>query len=51
MWKRKRKKSEENIMRYKIMNEVFAHPDRKALEWMQRKPYEVRHADKKEKTQ
>lgn len=53
MWQRKQKKSEGNLARIKNTEQAIKHPDKKAMEWMRRKPYEVvrKNEDKEEKAQ
>lgn len=53
MWQRKQKKSEGNLVRIKNTEQAIKHPDKKALEWMRRKPYEVvrKNEDKEKETQ
>lgn len=52
MWARKRKKSEDTMVRIKNTESAIKHPDKKTLEWMRRKPYEVvrKNENKEEKT-
>ena len=40
MWQRKQKKSEDAIARIKNTDPAVKHIDKKAEEWMKRKPYE-----------
>lgn len=53
MWERKQKKSEDVMVRIKNTESAIKHPDKKAMEWMRRKPYEVvkKNEDKEEKAQ
>lgn len=46
MFVRKQKKSEGTIARIKNTEPAIKHPDKKAMEWMRRKPYEVRKVGK-----
>ena len=39
MWKRHQKKSEDTIARIKNTEPAIKHRDKKAEEWMKRKPY------------
>ena len=40
MWARKQKKSEDVMVRIRNTESAIKHPDKKAMEWMHRKPYE-----------
>lgn len=47
MWARKQKKSESDMVRVKNTEQAIKHPDKNAMEWMKRKPYETRAATKR----
>ncbi len=47
MWARKQKKSEDVMVRIKNTESAIKHPDKKAMEWMHRKPYGTRAATKR----
>ena len=52
MWARKQKKSESVMVRIKNTESAIKHPDKKAMEWMHRKLYEVKkNANQKEKAE